>query len=497
MTLPPRRVSEVGEATELEAPPDRDGGSSSGPAGRRAFDEAMSASTLRTLDASTHDQVGHAETADEDTFEPPLANPSLAEAPGPTLDRRYVDEGVIGRGGMSVVHRMADATFARSVAMKLFRPGATITPDEALRFVEEARITGQLEHPNIVPVYDLDLGGDRAVPSFAMKLVQGETLARVIQNEARLPLNPQRLERLLDIFLRVCDAIAYAHTRGVVHRDLKPENVMVGPYGQVYVMDWGVARLLPAQGRSVEPLHGLRAPVDEAGAIVGTVIYMAPEQARGQSEQIDERTDVFGLGAILYAILTARPLYLAPTLLEAFQLARDCRVVPPEVAAPNRVPPPELCRIVAKACAERPEDRYTAVDALRADVADVVRGGGWFPTRVYEAGTAIVEEGTDGDEAFIVVAGRCGVFKQREVKRERVSELGPGDVFGEAAVFSARPRTATVEALTSVTVKVVTRAALDRELEGRGWLRSLFVSLAERFTAADAELGRYKGGPGV
>jgi CRP-like cAMP-binding protein len=137
------------------------------------------------------------------------------------------------------------------------------------------------------------------------------------------------------------------------------------------------------------------------------------------------------------------------------------------------------------------------VDALRADVADVVRGGGWFPTRVYEAGTAIVEEGTDGDEAFIVVAGRCGVFKQREVKRERVSELGPGDVFGEAAVFSARPRTATVEALTSVTVKVVTRAALDRELEGRGWLRSLFVSLAERFTAADAELGRYKGGPGV
>jgi len=403
---------------------------------------------------------------------------------------RYRDCGVLGRGGMSVVRSMHDQIIARTVAVKTYGVDSPPSATEHLRFIEEARVTGQLEHPNIVPVYDLDEGGAGRAPEIVMKQVQGETLARVIQRGGAEALSQASLEPLLDIFLRVCDAVAYAHRRGVVHRDLKPENVMVGPLGQVYVMDWGVSRILRAEGREIEPLVGVAPSAEDEGAIVGTVIYMSPEQARGQCSAVDERTDVFGLGAILYAILAARPLYHAATMLDAFQLARDGRYEPPEVASPHRVPPPALCRIFTKACAFRRSERYPSVQALRDDVARVLRGGTWFATRTYAADQTVVQEGDAGDEAFIVVDGRCGVFKHTPRGRTLALELGPGDVFGEAVMFGAAARTATVVALTPLTVQVVTRAALDRELEGRTWVRQLLVTLADRFSSTDAELRR-------
>ena len=447
---------------------------------RPGFDDALAASTMRSLGPPTFAFEGEEETLVGIGDSNPLTRGA----------DRYSDRGVLGRGGMSLVRSMHDQVIARTVAVKTYGVDSPPSAHEHLRFIEEARVTGQLEHPNIVPVYDLDEGGAGHGPEIVMKQVQGETLARVIQRGGTESLSQASLEPLLEIFLRVCDAVAYAHSRGVVHRDLKPENVMVGPLGQVYVMDWGVSRILNAEGRNIEPLVGVAPSAEEEGAIVGTVIYMSPEQARGQCSAVDERTDVFGLGAILYAILAARPLYHAATMLDAFQLARDGRYEAPEVAAPHRAPPPALCRIFTKACAFRRSERYPSVQALRDALTRVLRDGIWFATRSYAAEETIVLEGDSGDEAFIVVDGRCGVFKHTPRGRALALELGPGDVFGEAVMFGAAARTATVVALTPLTVQVVTRAALDRELEGRTWVRQLLVTLAGRFSSTDAELRR-------
>jgi hypothetical protein len=195
---------------------------------------------------------------------------------------------------------------------------------------------------------------------------------------------------------------------------------------------------------------------------------------------------------MLYAILTARPLYLGRTHMEVLRMAREVAVVPPDRAAPHRAPPPELCRIVSKAVAARPEDRYPAVEALRADVAAFVRGGGWFPNQTFPPGAVILQEGAPGDEAYIIVSGTCDVVKAESGESRVVKQLGPGEVFGEAGVFSARPRTASVVATSTVTVKRVTREALRLELEGRDWLRAFFEALADRFISTDAELSRLR-----
>jgi serine/threonine-protein kinase len=414
----------------------------------------------------------------------------------PRLQARYREPRAIGKGGMSTIHRVTDEVVGRSVAVKLFRTGGPMTPEDEERFVEEARITGQLEHPNIVPIHDLCVENGDQPPYFTMKLVEGRTLTELIRRHAQEPLSPRLLDELLEVFLRVCDAVAYAHTRGVVHRDLKPENIMVGSHGQVYVMDWGVARILPPSrsGRSAEAR--VRVPEtahrDERGSIIGTMIYMAPEQALGRTDEVDERTDVFGLGAMLFAILTARPLYLGRTHMEVLRMAREVAVTPPDVAAPHRAPPPELCRIVLRAISARPADRYPDVESLRAEVAAFVRGGGWFPSQTFPPGAVIVQEGAPGDDAFIIVSGTCDVVKAELGVPRLVKQLGPGEVFGEAGVFSARPRTASVVATSEVTVKRVTREALRLELEGRDWLRAFFEALADRFISTDAELSRLR-----
>ena len=187
------------------------------------------------------------------------------------------------------------------------------------RFVEEAQIGGQLQHPGIVPVYELGTFADRR-PYFAMKLVKGRTLAAMLQGRAE---PRQDLPRFLSIFEQVCQTMAYAHARGVIHRDLKPSNMMVGSFGEVQVMDWGLAKVLRGGRRrraasGAEPLGETvvmtvrtgpagSGSESQPGSVLGTPAYMAPEQARGDVERMDERADVFGLGAILCEVLTGRP----------------------------------------------------------------------------------------------------------------------------------------------------------------------------------------------
>jgi tetratricopeptide (TPR) repeat protein/tRNA A-37 threonylcarbamoyl transferase component Bud32 len=225
--------------------------------------------------------------------------------PGP--GKRYELAEEIGRGGIGVVYRARDCVLGRDLAVKVLREENRDSPDAHRRFAAEARVGSQLQHPAIVPVYETGYFADGR-PYLAMKLVEGQTLAALLRRRAE---PTQDRARLLGIFEQVCQAVAYAHARGVVHRDLKPANVMVGAFGEVQVMDWGFAKVLDG-GTGPSADEAVRAEVmgaSQSGALMGTPAYMPPEQARGEAALVDPRADVFALGAILCEILTDSPPY--------------------------------------------------------------------------------------------------------------------------------------------------------------------------------------------
>jgi eukaryotic-like serine/threonine-protein kinase len=414
----------------------------------------------------------------------PSADEIEPKAPAPGRER-FRDVGEIGRGGMGTVYRCRDEVLLRDVARKALR-GAAPTTRARMQFLEEAQITGQLDHPNIVPVYDLGAQADGQA-YFTMKLVSGRTLSELIRDLHRHGFDGDRLEEILRIVLKVCEAVSFAHSRGVVHRDLKPENIMVGSYGQVYVMDWGLGLLLAGRRPSGEPdAATFESPVTTSSpgqstglVLAGTVSYMAPEQAAGRLDRIGPWTDVFAFGAILYEILTGRAPYTGPDPGQALARAREARITPPEQA--SAVPlPPGLCEIAARALRRNPEERFASVDKLREALDQFLRGGGWFATRAYEDGAAIVTEGGPADAAYVLIEGQCAVEQERDGRRVLRRLLSPGDVFGETALVSRKPRTATVRAVGRVTVKVVTAEAFAKELERSELLEALVKQLTAR-----------------
>jgi serine/threonine-protein kinase len=230
----------------------------------------------------------------------------------PSSAGRIELRGELARGGMGAVLRGHDPALNREVAVKVLLTSLTGRPDLVRRFVEEAQVAGQLQHPGVVPIYDLGSFADGR-PFFAMKLVQGRTLAEML---AERPTLSHDLPRFLNIFESVCQAMAYAHSRRIIHRDLKPLNVMVGAFGEVQVMDWGIAKVLTdgEEQSEIRPMDGAAkqggkdSSLTAAGSTLGTLAYMPPEQAAGES--VDERADVFGLGAMLCEILTGKPPYV-------------------------------------------------------------------------------------------------------------------------------------------------------------------------------------------
>jgi eukaryotic-like serine/threonine-protein kinase len=251
--------------------------------------------------AATGGEVPPLELSEADE---PLALPARAG--------RYLVEGVIAGGGMGVVLRARDPGLCRTLAVKVLRRRYQHEPELTRRFLGEAQVTGQLQHPGIPPVHEVGSLED-GQPFLAMKLIRGQTLDELFKHR-RGP--AEELPRWLAAFAQVCQAVGYAHSRGVVHRDLKPANIMVGAFGEVQVMDWGLAKVRSAGGADlVEEASGIATvrgagEQTERGRVLGTPAYMAPEQARGEADALDERCDVFSLGAILCALLTGKPPYL-------------------------------------------------------------------------------------------------------------------------------------------------------------------------------------------
>ncbi|MCP3920270.1 MAG: protein kinase [bacterium] len=299
-------------------------------------ERALSPSVLVALE-SVHGDVPRVLLPDEESgiVMSPLAIGRAPEAGGKVGGRdNYQILGEIARGGMGVVFKGRDTDLGRDIAIKILRRELRGLPESVQRFVEEAQISGQLQHPGIVPVYEMGLmTGER--PYFAMKLVKGRTLAEILEQPGEKGLERRRL---MAVFEQVCQTVAYAHARRVIHRDLKPGNVMVGAFGEVQVMDWGLAKILP-RGAAGEPRADISrietprskdasttGPISRDGSVMGTPAYMSPEQARGDVETIDERTDVFALGAILCELLTGEPPYSEKGDVQVLLAAREGRV---------------------------------------------------------------------------------------------------------------------------------------------------------------------------
>ena len=302
---------------------------------------------------------------------------------------RYVSKSFHARGGMGEVWLFQDGTIGREVALKVLRRDADGARE---RFLAEAQITGQLEHPGIVPVHDFGID-DAGQPFYVMKFVRGRTLKQAIADyhaPQTAGAEPRQVQfvRLLKVFVDLCHATAYAHSRGVVHRDIKPDNVMLGHYGETLLLDWGIAKLLGSVESSSPQGGGTSGPGSSTegwvrasggassqtgdGTVLGTPSYMAPEMADGHSAQTDQRTDVYLLGSTLYEILTAKLPRQGSSRDEMVELARSVPPPPARKVLPGCSRPLEA--VALKAMAHRREDRYPDAMALAADVERYLAG---------------------------------------------------------------------------------------------------------------------------
>jgi len=363
----------------------------------------------------------------------------------PGGDEKYEVGRQAAEGGMGVVYEVRDVNCRRTVAMKVLREEAQNRPEELVRFIEEAQITSQLEHPNIVPVHDLGIDHQGRV-YYTMKYVRGMTLAEVLEGirrgdgelTERFP-----LRRLLDVFQRACDAIAFAHSRGVIHRDLKPDNIMIGDYGEVWVMDWGLAKVLGEEkgeaGEEGEDEEGGAAGGERetpridsirtdrgtgyiktmSGRVMGTPGFMAPEQVDRSRGAVTPAVDVYSLGAILYCILVLRAPVTGKSVKKVLGTILRGEIPPPvdfnadgpegrkRKGAARRLPhcpggrvPEILSEAAMKAMAVDPAQRYADVRALQREIEEYLAGRIW---------RLVVDEDLSGEDFFErweVIGGR-------------------------------------------------------------------------------------------
>ncbi len=324
------------------------------------------------------------------------------EAAGAAIDIEHETDhfhhkimGQLGKGAAGIIYLARDLDLRRKVAYKRLQPHLSADSYVVSHFKSEVQITAQLDHPNIVPVYAMHRAPDGA-PAYTMKFIRGKTLL-TLMNEARVlyrkgePIDDEHsLTSRLEIFLKVCDAVAYAHSKGVIHRDLKPENIMIGTFNQVYVVDWGIAKVLSRDEQrareiarqeikeQIELVDRYGSELDVAatqmGAVVGSVRYMSPEQATCDNDAVDARSDQYSLGVVLHELVAMRRAVEGDTFYELLTKVGTGQHEPLEHIDPRIKIPRELRAIVNRATAFRREDRYDSVAEMADDIRRYMRG---------------------------------------------------------------------------------------------------------------------------
>ncbi len=309
--------------------------------------------------------------------------------------QKYTVVKKLSEGGMGEIYLATETDLHRELAFKVMKDKLKNDPAAFLRFIEEAQITGQLEHPNIVPIHEIGIDPDGRL-IFTMKLIRGKSLKTIINEEKEYFVTnsasstdtnasasdsskqPLSINEKINIFLKVCDAIAFAHSKNVIHRDLKPDNIMVGEFGEVVVMDWGLAKTIGAKNaaddiiaKNIKTVRGtlkVAADMTTDGSFLGTPAFMSPEQAEGAIEKIDKLSDVFALGAVLYNLLTLEYIYDAKTVEQILVQAATGAIKPARQRARFAKIPKELNAIIMKALSFDKAKRYQSVNELKQDL---------------------------------------------------------------------------------------------------------------------------------
>ncbi len=410
-------------------------------------------------------------------------------------ERRYAIGKIVAQGGMGAILAAQDQAIRRGVAMKVMLQSGDA--GDVARFIEEAQITGQLEHPNIVPVHELGVDEQEQV-FYTMKFVNGITLKKVLEllaegREGTIKKYSHAV--LLTVFQKVCDAVAFAHAKGVIHRDLKPENVMIGDFGEVLVMDWGLAKNLgkrsaAAAASSRESVGGDGAPPSPAanagassatmaGSILGTPQYMAPEQARGEVETMDQRADIYALGGILYHLLALRPSVAAgDPMMIVGKVAQGViePLTPHPLAAKNPTLniPDSLAAVVRKAMALEPAARYQSVPELQTDIEAYQNG---FATSAEKAGLgkqlvlAIKRNKVASAAAAIILMLTAG-FMVKVIASEKRAQQSLARLKETAPTFQA-------QALALIETAPIAEGAPEKALEHIGYAITLAPESAD------------------
>lgn len=405
----------------------------------------------------------------------------VPDDPFATADRLLVERGVLGVGATGAVQLVHDPRLLRQTALKQVHPDA-VHPEAWRRFVDEVRVAGQLEHPQVVPVYEAGAADDGSRYA-VFKRVDGHTLADAIDALGEDRLDPEPLARAIGALVRVCDALGYAHHRGVTHCDVKPANILLGRFGEVYLSDWGSAIVAGASDVTVHSDDTAEA----AGPPGGTPAFLSPEQAAGEVAAIGPHTDVFGVGAVLYYVLCGSPPYGDATPAESTWRALTGDFRPLADLVGGRAPA-RLVAICERAMARSPADRFPDAAALQRELDQFLRGTWNLPTRRVTAGERVVTEGDAGHCAWVVQRGRLRVWTEHAGHALELRELGPGDVFGEMALLGNGRRSAHVDALTDGDLLEVSADALTEGLGLNGWLGAFVTAMATRFREVDQAL---------
>ena len=404
------------------------------------------------------------------------------------ISERYSTSKTVGQGGMGVIRSVTDKNLKRTLAMKILSTKFIGDENVTNAFIEEAKITAQLQHPNIIPVHDIGLNDEDGSYFYTMKLVDGESLQDIIdklkQDDPEYT-RKYNIFTLLNIFHKVCDAVSYAHFKGIIHRDIKPGNVMVGPYGEVLLLDWGLAKyngkeeeqILVKERLSETHIDSPLMTMD--GIIKGSLAYLSPEQAIGEIKEIDHQTDIFLLGATLYHMLTLEAPYQSKDMVEIIYKAENGQFTHPNATRHGARIPEAIANLINKAMSLDKETRFQTVEEMINKLTDYIEARNVSDYRVYNKGDQLINVNDLGDDTFIIISGKVEISRIIDGKSTVIETLEPGAVFGELAPLTHSLRSATATATEKVEVMVISKQLMFDELRKLPpWLEKIVFNLA-------------------